>query len=375
MVAQSHPLPISRRLRRAVPALVNPLIHAASARPEADRYRKHFTTDAHLQILLDHALSGSDSLRQTHAGLDLAAENWAAYGLAQRVSLSQLARSSTSRPSACLETVAQGLLVQVPVRRGDPILSQTWVRDSSFFTLSAKRSPWSRHGKHVPGIRVHTDYDLARAVPTRLDWTTADTHDLRHLAETDLTELAGWTVVMDVGYYGHALFQRLLAHGVDFVIPRQPQASVQYETFAPIGVGRMTPNGDRIVRDVTITLGSPNNRHGTVLPHLRLITSCAPNGTYHSLITSRLDLLPEDVVMLYHQRWQIELFFRAVKHQMGGLHPLGTSPEAVWATILLAIICWALQALLEDLQPPAVTNVAWLRAIAQNLTPHLRFSG
>jgi len=375
MIAQSHPLPISRRLRRAVPGLVDPLIAAASARPEADRYRKHFTTAAHLQILLDHALSGSNSLRQTHAGVDLAAETWGAYGLAKRISLSQLARSSTSRPSACLETVAQGLLAQVPVRRGDPVVARAWARDSSFFTLSAKRSPWSRHGQHVPGLRVHTDYDLARAVPTQLDWTTADTHDLRHLAETDLTALAGWTVVLDVGYYGHALFHRLMEHGVDFICPAQPQATVQFETFAPIGYGRMTPNGDRIVRDVTITLGSPNNRHGAVLPHLRLITSCDPRGTYHSLITSRFDLLPEDVVMLYHQRWQIELFFRAVKHQLGGLHPLGTSLEAVWATILLAMICWALQALLEEIQPPSVSNVAWLRAIAHNLTPHLRFSG
>lgn len=375
MIAQSHPLPISRRLRRAVPNLVDPLVAAASARPEADRYRKHFTTDAHLRLLLDHALSGSPSLRQTHAGVDLAAENWAAYGLEQRVSLSQLARSSTSRPSACLETVANGLLAQVPVRRGDPILHNAWARDSSFFTLSAKRSPWSCHGQHVPGIRVHTDYDLARAIPTTLDWTTADTHDLRHLAETELTELAGWTVVLDGGYYGHALFQRLRDHNVDFICPAQPQATVVFEQHAAVGLGMMTPNGDIILGDAAITLGSPNNRNGAVLPHLRLISSMDPAGVHRELITSRWDLDAKDVVMLYHQRWQIELFFRVVKHQLGGLHPLGTSPEAVWATILLAIICWALRALLAQLQPPGVTNVAWLRAIARNLTPHLRLSG
>lgn len=373
MIAQ--PLPISRRLRRAVATVVEPLIQAAAALPAADRYRKHFTTAAHLRILLGHALSGSPSLRQTHAGLDLTEDGWAMVGLDHGVSLSQLARSSTSRPSACLESVATALLAQVPVRRGDPILRQAWIRDSSFFTLSAKRSPWSVHGQHVPGIRVHTDFDLARAVPTALDWTTADTHDLRHLAETELSELAGWTVVMDIGYYGHALFQRLLDHGIDFICPRQPQATLRFETFAAIGSGRMTPNGDRIVRDVTITLGSPNNRAGVVLSHLRLVTSCDAAGTYHELITSRLDLPPEDVVMLYHQRWQIELFFRALKHQLGTLHPLGTSPEAIWATILLGVILWALQARLEDLKPPGVTTVAWLRAIANNLTPQLRFSG
>lgn len=325
--------------------------------------------------MLRHVLSGSASLRQTHARLDLAPAGWAAVGLDHRVSLSQLARSSTSRPSACLEHLVVALLAQVPTRRADPILAQAWVRDSSFFTLSAKLSPWSCHGRHVPGIRLHTDFDLTRAVPSSLHWTKADTHDLRHLAETDLSAFAGWTVVLDVGYYGHALFQHLREHDVDFICPRQPQATLQIVDEDPVGLGMRTPNGDIILRDAAITLGSPNNRAGAVLPHLRLISSLDPSGGYHELITSRHDLAAQDVVMLYHQRWQIELFFRALKHQLGTLRPLGTSAEAVWATILLGVILWALLALLEIHQPPTISNVAWLRAIDQNLTDFLRFSG
>jgi hypothetical protein len=371
----AHPTGLSRHFRRAFTTILDPQVSAAAALPGANRYRKHFHTKAHLWILLRHGLSGSLSLRQTHARLDLAPTGWHEVGLDHRVSLSQLARSSTSRPSACLEQLAHALLAQVPPRRNDPVLAQVWARDSSFFTLGAKLSPWSCHGKHAPGIRVHTDFDLTRAVPSALHWTKADTHDLRALAETDLTEFAGWTVVMDSGYYGHALFQHLLTHDIDFLCPRQPQATLQLDVNEPVGLGMRTPNGDIILRDATITLGSPHNRAGAVLPHLRLITSLDATGGYHELITSRHDLDAKDVVMLYHQRWQIELFFRALKHQLGTLRPLGTSVAAVWATILLGVILWALIALLEEVQPSAISQVALLRAIDQNLTGFLRFSG
>jgi hypothetical protein len=371
----AHPTGLSRHVRRACVTRLDPHVTAAAALPGANRYRKHFHTAAHLWILLRHALSGSPSLSQTHARLDWSPTGWQDVGLKQRVSFSQLARSTTSRPSACLEHLAAALLAQVPARRADPVLAQVWARDSSFFTLSAKLSPWSCHGRHVPGIRLHTDFDFTRSVPAALHWTTADTHDLRHLAETDLTELAGWTVVLDVGYYGHALFQHLRDHGVDFICPRQPQARLHRDAEEPVGLGMMTPNGDIILGDAVVTLGSPHNRASAVLPQLRLITSLDPSGGYHELVTSRHDLDAKDVVMLYHQRWQIELFFRAVKHQLGTLRPLGTSAEAVWATILLGVILWALLALLETIQPPSISNVAWLRAIDQNLTDFLRLSG
>ena len=371
----AHPLAVNRQLRRVFQELLDPQVSAAAALPAADCYHKHFPAAAHLWILLRHALSGSPSLRQTHARLDLAPGGWAGVGLDQRVSLSQLARSSTSRPSACLEHVAAAVLAQVPTRRADPVLAQVWARDSSFFTLSAKLSPWSCHGKHVPGIRLPTDFAFARAVPSALHWTKADTHHLRALAETDLTPFAGWTVVLDAGYYGHALFQHLLDHDVDFICPRQPQATVQLDVNEPVGLGMRTPNGDIILRDAAITLGRPKNRAGAVRPQLRLIASMNASGDYHELITSRQDLDAKDVVMLSHQRGQIELFFRAVKHQLGTLRPLGTRAEAVWATILLGVILWALLARLEEIQPPTISNVAWLRAIDQNLTDFLRFTG
>ena len=369
MVPQSHAI-LTRRLRR----VLAPHVAQAAAVPGADRYRKHFPAAAHLWILLRHALSGQDSLRQTHAELDLAPAHWREVGLRQRVSYSQLARSSTSRPAACLETLLAGLLAQLPAQASAPLRRQVQLMDSTFLRLSALLSPWSQHGGHVAGIRLETGYDLAAAVPSYLRLTLADTPDVRALGARDLTPLAGWTLVIDQGYYGHQQFQRLQAHQVDFLCPLQPQAVYQVTASQPV-TPAPTAAGDTILADETITLGSPRNYRGAVVPELRLITSQNPQGAIHRLVTSRHDLCAQDLVSLYRARWQIELFFRWLKHQLGVLHPLGTSRAAVWATILLAAIVAVLVALLRELQPASVTTVAWLRALSAHLTLIVRGFG
>lgn len=367
----THATPLNRRLRR----LLAPLVTQAAAVPGADRYRKHFPAAAHLWLLLEHALAGSPSLRQTHAQLALVPGAWQRLGLPQGISLSQLARSSTSRPSACLEHLFAALVARSAARDGHAAgLPRVLLRDSTFLELSAKRSPWSRYRGHAPGVRLQTTYDLAAAIPTSLQLTLADTHDARSLAEAELDALAGWTLALDQGYYGHQQFARLRAHEVDFVCPLHQQA--RYTVTAAQAVEPTpTPAGDTIEADETITLGSPNNRNGAVVPGLRLITSQNARGTVHRLVTSRHDLSAQEVVMLYRKRWQIELFFRWLKHQLGALHPLGTSRAAVWATLLLAAIVAVLASLLRELQPAGVSRVAWLRVLAAHLKRQLRFSG
>lgn len=106
-----------RRLRR----LLTPLVARAAAVPGADRYRKHFPAAAHLWLLLRHVLRGGDSLRQTHAEVTADPAEWVRLGLPGGISRSQLARSSTSRPTACAEVLFTAAAAAArAVTRGTP---------------------------------------------------------------------------------------------------------------------------------------------------------------------------------------------------------------------------------------------------------------
>jgi hypothetical protein len=350
---------IGRRLR----GLLTPHLDRAAATPGADRYRKHFPFRAHLWMLLLHVLDGADSLRQTHARL--AAGAFAGLDLPQGISFSQLARSSTSRDPTGVERLLADL-VAVARQRATPMwraLTRIQVIDASFLRLAAALSPWSQHGKHTPGVRLQTGFDLGGAIPAALCLTLADTHDTTALGGRDLSTLTGWTVVIDLGYYGHRLFAQLRAAGVSVICRLHPQAVFQVTATHPVPA-ITTPDGDVVLSDQTIILGSPNNRAGAVLPGLRLVTSRNPTGQEHSFVTDRFALTAADIVALYRKRWQIELFFRWLKHQLKQLHPLGHSRAAVWLGVLIAAIVAIVLMLLADLRPRGLTRVAFARALA-----------
>lgn len=350
--------------------VLDPLVTAAAAVPGADRYRKHFPARAHLWLLLRHVLLGGDSLRQTHAVVSADPTELARLGLPRGISRSQRARSSTSRPAACAEALFAAVVAHArPHHAADPFwhqLTAVQAVDGTFLSLSGQLSPWSRYRGHAPGVRVQAGFDLAGAIPSTLRLTLADVHDTTALAARDLTELAGWTVLIDLGSYGHRLFARLREADVSFVCRLHTQAFYRVSAAHPVDA-TPTAAGDLVVSDETITLGSPNNRRGAVLPGMRLVTSRNAAGDTQRFVTDRHDLTAAEVVTLYRQRWQIELFFRWLKHQLKLLHPFGASREAVWLTVLLGAIVAVLASLVDGERPKGDSRIAWLRGVATAL--------
>ena len=204
---------------------------------------------------------------------------------------------------------------------------------------------------------------------------------LSEKSEKDPTRFAGWTLVMDLGYYGHKQFERLRGWEIHFVSKLHPQAV--YQVTERVQVTQITQKrgwtakDDEVVADEIITLGSPNNRQGAVLAQMRLITSRTPDGRICRLITDRHDLAAWEVAALYRKRWQIELFFRWLKRQLGAVRPLGYSREAVWLTVLVASIVALLWSLVEGWgqRPGAMSRICWLHAVGVALHVHINLSG
>ena len=370
----------ARRLRRTL----SPLIGRAARRSGADRYRKSFPARAHVWMLLLHAMGAmgaNGSLRQSHAlqGSDPSLRRFV--GMEGWVSYSQLARSSTSRPSECFELVLASLLRRARGRSGrrvPEILRGVELVDSSFFALGKKASPWSAHGAHGAGVRLQALLDPTDRLPEAMRMTTVSSNDAAMLGDWDLSRLGGRTLVFDLGYYSHRNLQRLRDGGVRFLTRLKGQAHYRATERGPLAEGeaerepQKTPEGDTVLSDETITLGSPNNRLGAVLEGVRLVTGKNAKGEVHRFVTDRFDLAAGEVLSLYRKRWQIELFFRWLKRQLGALRPLGHSREAVWLTLVVAAIVAVVATLAEEHRPKGVTRVSWLGALSVSLSrpPH-----
>ncbi len=363
-----------------------PIISNAATQSRADRYRKHFSASSHVWMLLMHTMSASQSLRQSHAlqGADPRVRRF--LGMDQEwVSYSQLARSSTSRPAECFERLLCSVLRLARHDTGGrssnsssapEILRGVRLLDSTFLPLCAKLSPWGVWNKRGnSGARLQTLLDPSDRLPTDLRLELLSTNDANALGSLDLSELEGKTLVFDLGYYCHAHFKRLMEGGVNFLTRLNAQASYRLSASRELPEGAATTaEGDLILSDETIVLGSPNNRRGTLLEGIRLITSKNEKGKIYTFITDRHDLTASEVLYLYRKRWQIELFFRWLKRQLGAIRPLGHSEEAVWLTIVVAAIVAVLVSLSEEWRPRGVSRVSWMRALCTSFSM-LRFSG
>ena len=357
---------LARELRRLRPAVA-----ASSAACGADRYRKHFAADAHLALLVFHGLSGLPSLRQSYGAFAACAGLVEVSGLAPLppapsgdlgVSFSQYAASNTSRPAAFLSGLLPALCARVrqaPPAAGVAPPRDLRVIDSTFLRVCLHHA-WlpSRGGADVPGVRVQVPYTPAWDLPEHVlitDTRTPDGQGLEQALLDDpdrLAELRGQTLALDLGYYAHRRFVRLGDAQVHFVTRRHPQAQLTVEADLPVPVplplADSPPGRIRVLHDQRVTLGSPNNRRGAVLPGLRLVTATvtpqpraarqgAPPVVYE-VLTDRWDLPAADVVQLYLWRWQIELFFRWLKRYVYLLHLLGYSRNAVELTVALALL-------------------------------------
>jgi hypothetical protein len=360
------PAPLDRRARRTL----TPFIDRAAATPGADRYRKTFTARAHLWMLLLHVWWGSDSLRQSYGRLSGCTAWLALWGMETIVSFSQFARSSTSRPVRCAETLfAEALTAardQHPTDRQWRLLTRVQAIDSTFLRLSATLSPWSQHNRATPGVRLQTSLDLVGRLPSRLRLTTSEVNDHTALWQWDLTGLAGWTLLFDRGYYGHRQFARLIDAGVHFVACCSEQAHFQQQRALQPPAG-LTPDGDQIDADAIVVLGSANNRRGAVIPNLRLIGVTTRSGKRMKLVTDRHDLSATEVVRLYRKRWQIELFFRWLKRHLGVIRPLGRSQAALELTLILAVAFMLLLLMLDGQRSATMSRIAYAGALATTL--------
>jgi len=168
----------------------------------------------------------------------------------------------------------------------------------------------------------------------------------------------GTIVVYDRGYNDYSLFGQWTSRGVYFMT--QMKDNALYE----IVERRAVPQGTPILKDQIIRLtGSKAEEKCPFL--LRRVEVYIPekNVTY-AFLTNHLKLGSTTIAAIYKDRWQIELFFKALKQNLKIKTFVGTSANAVkiqiWTALIAMLILRSLQ--LKSRYPWSLSNlIALLR--------------
>jgi len=215
--------------------------------------------------------------------------------------------------------------------------------DSSTISLCLAMFDWAEFRTAKGGIKLHTSWDANLMIPEVVNITEAKVHDRYGLKQ--LIYPKGSIIVEDRGYFDFTLMlDRIKAENV-FVT--RIKTNTKYETVEELEL----PNGidQNILKDEIIKLSSNKAKKVGISEHkLRLVHVYKQDeNKVIAIITNQLNWSYNTIADLYKKRWDIELFFKALKQNLQVKTFWGTSENAVKSQIYVALINYLLLELIK----------------------------
>ncbi len=202
--------------------------------------------------------------------------------------------------------------------------------DSSTIELCLKLCPWAKFHHGRGAFKMHTLMDLRGSIPTFVHLTHGLVHDSKVMDKFPVE--ANSYYLMDKGYVKFdALYKHFHLNNAFFVT--RAKDNMAYEVLEK----RHVDSSSGLISDETIRLTASL----TVRKYpdaIRLVVYEDFNtGKVYRFLTNNFQLDALTVAELYRERWQIELFFKWIKQHLHIKAFYGTSMNAVYTQIWIAI--------------------------------------
>ena len=215
--------------------------------------------------------------------------------------------------------------------------------DSSVISLCLSMFDWAKFRTAKGGIKLHTAWDDALMIPEVVNISIAKVHDRYGLKQLIYPE--GTIIVEDRGYFDFSLMlNRINAKNV-FVT--RIKTNTKYEVIKKIDLSKCANNN--ILKDEIICLNSAKAKKvGISEYNLRLVHVYKENDNkVIVIVTNQLEWEANTIAELYKKRWDIELFFKAIKQNLQVKTFWGTSENAVKSQIYVALTTYLLVELIK----------------------------
>jgi len=300
---------------------------------EAERHARGFSCWDQFVAMLFCQLGRAHSLREICGGLASCGGKLTHLGVAAP-SRTTLAYANGHRPWQLYERVFYELLARcrrVAAPKKFRFKNKLLTLDATMIDLCVELFPWATYKRTKGAVKLHFTLDHDGYLPTALV-ITEGTRSEKAIARQQRFA-PGTIVVVDRGYVDYAWFAELTAAGVFFVTRLRSDATYAVEeSFA-------VPARGAIVTDESIV---PQTKHSLARypadQPLRRIEVALADGKHLVFLTNNLRLAATTIARIYQDRWQIELFFKALKQHLRVKTFVGTSANAVHIQIWTALI-------------------------------------
>ncbi len=282
-------------------------------------------------------LGRAHSLREIEGGLKSCEGKLAHLGI-EAPARSSLSYANSHRPWQLYEQVFYRLFERVSGSVRPPkkfrFKHKLVSLDSTVIDLCLSVFDWAKFRRTKGAVKLHLVLDHDGYLPCYGVITEGSVHDVKVAWRIPFP--AGTVVVDDRGYNDYRLFAYWTDSGVFFVTRMKDNAL--YEVVEEHAV----PQNRNILRDQTIRLTGAGAQDKC--PHLLRRVEAVREDTGETLVflTNHHGLGASTVAAIYKDRWQVELFFKALKQNLKIKTFVGTSANAVKIQIWTALIAMLL---------------------------------
>lgn len=306
-------------------------------------------------------LAGRQSLRDIESNLE-SQQNKLYHLGAKPIARSTLARLNEKQPAELYQNLFYKLLgrcKQQPSEHKFRFKNPLYSLDASAINLSMELFPWAAHRDDVANVKLSVALNHGNMIPEFVALSDGNENDMIEGRKFDFPK--GSIVAFDKGYIDYQWFEDLTNKGVSFVT-RLRTGTV----FNTIEERECDPDKG-VISDQIIELTSAHAIKRNA-PRLRLVKFLDFNsGRLYSFLTNNFKLASTTIAAIYKDRWQVELFFKAIKQNLKIKAFVGLSKNAVLTQIWIAMITFLLVSFARHSAKEGWTVQRILRVLQGNL--------
>jgi hypothetical protein len=304
----------------------------------AERYSKGFSSWDHFVAMLFCQLAQAKSLREICGGLACTMGKLRHLGMKDAPKKSTLSYANAHRPWQMFRDLFYETLktckMSAPKNHKFRFKNKLLSLDSTTIALCLTLFPWAEFRRTKGAVKLHLLLDHDGYFPTYAYVSNGKKHDVTIARKISLPP--GSIVAMDRGYNDYKLFASWTENGIYFVTRMKDNADYTVVDWRTIPI-----TGD-VLSDQLIRFNGYYAQKNC--PHIlrRVVVWDKENEREIVLLTNHLKFGANTIAAIYKDRWQIELFFKALKQNLKVKTFVGTTENALYIQIWTALIAMLL---------------------------------
>jgi hypothetical protein len=315
---------------------------SAVQKHKGERHARGFTCWGQFVAMLFCQLGRAQSLREICGGLAACEGKLKHLGLPQAPPRSTLAYANEHRPWQLYETVFYQLLEKCQgvaasqagkKKRKFRFKNRLLSLDASVISLCASVFDWAQYRRTKGAVKLHLLLDHEGHLPCYAVVTEGKQHEVR--VARQLHFAPGTILAIDRGYTDYDWFAELTGDGVYFVTRLKDNADYK------VVEERELPQRKGLWRDQVIFFYKLAQA-GQECFFRRIEYYDEASQQLLVFLTNHMSLAAATIAAVYKARWEIELFFKALKQNLRVKTFVGTSENALQTQIWTALIAMLL---------------------------------